>query len=176
MTDEDICGAETADGTPCQHPAGSCPHPAHSDPDVDNPQGRPEGNTLRDDPDARERLYEATELGLNVTHRASMAGVSPDTLRRALCCVETPRKPDLTVAEPCDFCAGYARAHAEGAQEVLAECRPEFRASASFGYSETERREVEADHTHDATEAYAALVGAASEADGAGEDDTATDE
>ena len=41
MTD-DICGAECTDGTPCEHPAGSCPIPSHSDTGVrEDPQGRP---------------------------------------------------------------------------------------------------------------------------------------
>jgi hypothetical protein len=29
----DVCGAECADGTPCQHPSGSCPVPDHEDTD-----------------------------------------------------------------------------------------------------------------------------------------------
>lgn len=143
MTDdtEAICGAETTDGSPCQHPAGSCPVPSHDDPTAEN-HGRP---SFKDDDEVVERLYEATELGLSVTHRASMAGVAPSTLRRALCCVDSARGGDLVADDPCDFCTGYARAHARGAQEVLAECNPEFRASASFGYTKTERREHEAE-------------------------------
>jgi hypothetical protein len=34
------------------------------------------------------------------------------------------------------------RARAKGAMEVLQECRPEFRASASFGYKKTEAQEL----------------------------------
>lgn len=38
----DICGAECADGSKCQHPAGSCPVPSHHDDSItDDPQGRP---------------------------------------------------------------------------------------------------------------------------------------
>lgn len=37
---DDVCGAECVDGSPCQHPADSCPVPSHSDPDAENPHGR----------------------------------------------------------------------------------------------------------------------------------------
>ena len=70
-----------------------------------------------------------------------MAGVSADTLRRALCCVETPRNPVLD-SDACDFCVNYAQAHANGAREVLNDCRPEFIASASYGYSKKDEVEV----------------------------------
>jgi len=136
MTD-DICGAECGDGTPCQHPAGSCPVPSHTDPDAENPHGRPSSF----DEDKKEAIYAAVGSGLRVGHVAAAAGVSARTLRRWTCCID-----DLSDAvpddDPCDFCRGYARAHADGAREVLEECRPEFRASASYGYNKTEGREV----------------------------------
>jgi hypothetical protein len=61
-----------------------------------------------------------------------------------LCCVTSPRDPALDT-NPCDFCANYAQAHANGAREVLNDCRPEFVASASYGYAKTEKREVDMD-------------------------------
>ena len=51
MTDNGICGAECVDGSACQHPAGSCPVPSHSDDSVnENPQG---SRTTFNDEDAR---------------------------------------------------------------------------------------------------------------------------
>jgi transposase-like protein len=144
MTDEDICGAETA-GTdePCQNPAGEngrCWIPTHQPgavDDVENPNGRPSALNQ----ETKEAIYAAVGSGLKVAHVAAAAGVSAQTLRRWTCCID-----DLGEAvpddDPCNFCEGYAQAHAEGAREVLEECRPEFRASASFGYNKTEGREL----------------------------------
>ncbi len=133
-----VCGAECADGTPCQHPAGSCPVPSHSDPDADN-HGRP---AAFDDEWRREVLYDAVGIGMKITHQAGIAQVSENTLRRALCCIDTPSDPVLTADEPCDFCRGYVRAHSEGAMKTLQNCKDEFIASATFGYKKTEGREV----------------------------------
>jgi len=134
---EDTCGAECVDGSECQHPAGSCPVPSHSDSDADDPQGRPSDFTN----ETKEAIYAAVGSGLKVGHIANAAGISPDTLRRWTCCIDDLGDGIVTTNDPCDFCEGYARAHADGAREVLEECRPEFRASASFGYNETQRQE-----------------------------------
>lgn len=147
----DTCGYPTgADGTPCQHPttddgdADRCWIDGHneSDVDADSQPGRPK---LLDDERKQQIIYTAVNSGLSIKHQANLAQVSPDTLRRALCCVETPREPELTTEEPCDFCEGYAQAHARGAMQVLDECRPEFRASATFGYVKEEKHQ----HTGD---------------------------
>jgi len=136
---KETCGHPTADGTPCQHPAtdgDSCWIPAHGG-DAES-HGRP---AAFDDAQTRQRVLVAVGQGLKVGHQASLAGVSPDTLRRALCCVESPRDPSLD-PDPCDFCANYAQAHANGAREILNDCRPEFVASASYGYSKKNEVEV----------------------------------
>ena len=141
---DDVCGYPTANDTPCQHPTtddgdpNRCWIPSHNDEEGDF--GRPR---LLDDERKQQIIYTAVNSGLSVEHQANLAQVSPDTLRRALCCVETPRDPTLTTEEPCDFCEGYAQAHARGAMQVLDECRPEFRASASFGYVKEENHELE---------------------------------
>ena len=140
MTD-DICGYETAGGTPCQHPPteadGRCWQ--HTDDPDSDPGGRPRAF---DDEQTRQRVLVAVGQGLKVEHQASLAGVSPNTLRRALCCVETPRNPSLD-ADPCEFCRNYAQAHANGAREILNDCRPEFVASASYGYVKEQKTELE---------------------------------
>jgi len=153
MTD-DTCGYPTAEDTPCQHPTTDDGDPdrcwvdSHNDASTDAGQGgRPRAF---DDDQTRQRVLVAVGQGLKVEHQASLAGVSPDTLRRALCCVETPSNPALE-ADACEFCANYAQAHANGAREILNDCRPEFVASASYGYVKEEKRDVdhsgEVEHT-----------------------------
>lgn len=144
MAPDDICGyTGTTTGEPCGHPAGSCPVPSHHDEDAENPHGRPSGL----DDDARDALYAAVGSGLKVDHVAAAAGISRRTLSRWTCCLKDLRTCAFDTDDPCDFCQGYARAHAQGARSVLEECRPEFRASASFGYAKRER--LEADVTAD---------------------------
>jgi len=151
----DICGYPTgADGTPCQHPTtddgdpNRCWEDSHNEGDTDSGNaGRP---AAFDDEQTRQRALVAVGQGLKVEHQASLAGVAPNTLRRALCCVETPSNPTLDT-EPCEFCRNYAQAHANGAREILNDCRPEFIASASYGYVKEEKRDVdhsgEVEHT-----------------------------
>lgn len=142
MTDDNICGStETRSGEPCQRDAGwgrdadGGPCVDHADTDAST------GRQSSLDEETKEAIYAAVGSGLKVDHVAAAAGVSAQTLRRWTCCID-----DLAEAvpddDPCKFCEGYAQAHAEGAREVLEECRPEFRASASFGYNKTEGREV----------------------------------
>jgi len=145
MTDSDTCGHPTAEDTPCQHPTTQDGDPdrcwvdAHNNAETDSGSGgRPR---LLDDPQARQRVLVAVGQGLKVGDQAALAGISPDTLRRSLCCIDTPRQPTLN-KDPCEFCANYAQAHANGAREVLQDCRPEFVASASYGYVEEEKRQL----------------------------------
>jgi len=146
---DDTCDHPTAAGGECQHPTTDDGDPdrcwvdSHNDAETTSGQGgRPR---LLDDRRKQQIIYTAVNSGLTVEHQANLAQVSPDTLRRALCCVETPRTPELTTEDPCEFCEGYAQAHARGAMQVLDECRPEFRASATFGYVKEEKHQ----HTGD---------------------------
>jgi len=154
MPDEK-CGYPTSkDGSPCQHPTTDDGDPdrcwidSHNEASTEAGQGgRPRAF---DDEQTRQRVLVAVGQGLKVEHQAALAGVSPNTLRRALCCVETPSNPELDT-DPCEFCRNYAQAHANGAREVLNDCRPEFVASASYGYVKEEKRDVdhsgEVEHT-----------------------------
>jgi len=142
MTDE-LCGYETPNG-PCQNPAtegDSCWIESHGG----HASGHGQPKKLKGDSDEQERrrqiLFAVAGDGLKVHHQASLAGVSTETLRRSLCCVENPSDPRLD-EDPCDFCGNYARARARGAREVLSDCKTEFVASASYGYTKTEKREV----------------------------------
>jgi len=104
MTD-DICGAECGDGTPCQHPAGSCPVPSHSDPDAENPHGR-KFTLGEDDHDV---ILEAARMGKSETGCARAAGVSSwAQLNRYL------------DAHP-EFRSAFERARAEGESHYIRE-------------------------------------------------------
>ena len=144
MTD-DTCGHPTIDGGECQHPTTDDGDPDRCWEDSHNNVPTDSGNAGRprafDDEQTRQRVLVAVGQGLKVEHQASLAGVSPNTLRRALCCVDTPRNPSLD-ADPCEFCRNYAQAHANGAREILNDCRPEFVASASYGYVKQQKTEL----------------------------------
>lgn len=74
MTD-DICGADCVDGSACQHPAGSCPVPSHSDPDAENPHGRDPKLTR----ERQEQLAADIEGGASITASCRRAGISKVT-------------------------------------------------------------------------------------------------
>lgn len=142
MSDE--CGYPTAKGDPCTHPTTDKGDPdrcwlqKHNSEDTGSEEGRPK---LIDE--QKERIiYTAVSSGLKVGDQASLASVSPQTLRRHACCIDNLREAEITVEDPCEFCEGYAQAHARGALQVLDDCRPEFRASASFGYVKEEKQDV----------------------------------
>jgi len=142
MTDStnSICGAECVNGSECQRPAGwgtesdIGPCKTHDGTVNDN---NPAHRERQLDAELTDAIYAAVGSGLKVGHVAAAAGVSADTLRRWTCCIDNLANP-VPTESACDFCEGYAHAHAEGAREVLDDCRPEFRASASFGYNETQ--------------------------------------
>ena len=138
---DDICGYEgTTTGEPCQHPAGSCPVPSHSDPEAENPQGR--AFTITEDD--HEAILEAARLGKSETGCARAAGVSSwAVLDRYL------------DAHP-EFRSAFVRARAQGEDRLIQDgltdpdtdsSMAKFLLSTSFGYIKTERREVDADVT-----------------------------
>ena len=82
MTD-DICGAETASGEPCQNPTtedGACWIPSHNDPDAENPQGRP--SKLTDE--RQETIVEWIRDLRDLTSAAEKAGVTYRTVKNWL--------------------------------------------------------------------------------------------
>jgi hypothetical protein len=131
---EDICGYEgTTTGQPCQHPAGSCPVPSHSDDDAENPQGRDFSLDESDHDD----ILEAAEMGKSETGCARAAGVSWPELDRYL------------DAHP-SFRSAFRRARAEGESEWIDEGRGDdgdasfakFMLASSYEYKTTEKKEV----------------------------------
>lgn len=146
MTDENICGAETAgtDG-PCQNPAGEngrCWIPSHNADtgagDAENPQGR----DFAIGEDDHEVILEAAREGKSERGCARAAGVSSwAQLNRYL------------EAHP-DFRSSFERARARGETELLEgglyddevdSSMAKFLLASSFDYKKTEKREVEAD-------------------------------
>jgi len=140
---EDICGAECTDGTPCEHPAGSCPVPSHSDQDADNPQGRDFSLSEED----HETILQAARDGKSKSGCARAAGVSHTELRRYLDAHE-------------QFRSAFRRARGRGEEKLIEgglydddvdSSMAKFLLSSSFDYTKTEKREVEMDADVDAT-------------------------
>jgi hypothetical protein len=77
MTEDDICGYEdTTTGHPCQHSAGSCPIPSHSNDDLKNPQGRNHALT----PDRHQIVVETIRNIEPLTSAAERASVDRETI------------------------------------------------------------------------------------------------
>jgi hypothetical protein len=136
MTDDDVCGAECVDGTTCQHPAGSCPVPSHSDSNAENPHGRPSKYTE----DRADAAIDAARDGASKTGCARAAGVDRATLNRWLDARD-------------GFRTAFARARGEGERRLIRdglgeEVSPQmakFLLATSYGYTKTEKREIEGD-------------------------------
>jgi len=79
MTEEEICGVSTGDGTPCQNPAGDngfCHIPSHN-PGDDNEN--PAGRDTKLSHELQERIAASLEAGVPVKHAAPMHGISEQT-------------------------------------------------------------------------------------------------
>jgi hypothetical protein len=139
---KNICGAECVDGSPCQHPADSCPVPSHADPSADNPQGR----DFAIDEDDHEDILQAAREGFSKAGCARAAGVDEKSLQRY-----------LEAGENANFRRAFMRARHKGERELLrAPLRDNpqdpvdvdgqharFLLSTSFEYVKTEKRELE---------------------------------
>lgn len=135
--DSEVCGAETADGSPCQHSAGEdgrCWLESHTTPGAENSVGRP---SKLDESD-HETILDAARKGASVNGCARAAGVSWQSLDRYLDAHE-------------DFRRTFAQARAEGEQEILDggmrdpdvdSSFAKFLLASSFDYKKTEQTEV----------------------------------
>jgi len=144
MSDDDVCGYETAAGTPCQHPTTDDGDPdrcwvsAHNDAPTES--GDP-GRKWSIDESDHDAILDAARSGLSKAGCARAAGVEQSSLHRYL------KAHD-------EFRNTFARARARG-EQVLAESglhdpdvdssMAKFLLSTSFGYVKTERKEVDAD-------------------------------
>jgi len=135
--DDDICGYETVDGTPCQNRAGDngrCWIPSHNPGGSDeNPAGCPE---LLDE--YRDEVLGAARQGKSIAGCGREAGVPESTIRGWLERHE-------------DFSRAFTRARAKGESEWIDEGRGDggdssfakFMLSASYGYQKSEKKEHE---------------------------------
>jgi hypothetical protein len=137
MTD-DVCGAETADGEPCQNPAtdgDSCWLAEHGGNADDS--GRPSKLEEYEDD-----ILEAAEEGLTFEGIARVAGIGVSTLHEWR--DEYPQ-----------FSESLNRARARAERDLIQEVDPEFVLERSYDYVKTERREVDleadVDASHDVT-------------------------
>jgi len=144
MTDDetDTCGHPTANGEPCQNPASdgdSCWLPAHGGSAESNGGAPSKFNDER-----AQDVLDAAETGVSQAGCARAAGVDEATLRDWL-------------DKHAEFARAFARARARGEQELAVDAldgevdssMARFLLKTSFGYVETERREIDADVTHD---------------------------
>lgn len=145
MSDEnDICGAECADGTPCEHPAGSCPVASHADPDAENQQGRPTEFT---DERAREAITAARD-GKSKAGCERAAGIGDGTIDSWLELNPTFEDRDGNERR---FFPAFRRARGQGEDGWIDEGRGDdgdssfakFMLASSYDYQKSEKREHE---------------------------------
>lgn len=122
---EDICGStDTADGTPCQNPAGhgteSDIGPCHLHPT----RGRPSKYTE----ERREAILEAARHGTTIEGCARAGGIHHSTL------YDWMDQYD-------EFSEAFNRARAAGEQRLIPEADPEFILERSYGYTKTQEIE-----------------------------------
>lgn len=129
MTDDDICGHPTADGSPCQNPAtdgDSCYLNEHGG-DAD-PSGRP---TKLDE--YRDKIMEAACEGMSLQGCARVAGIAEKTLH-------------TWINEYDEFASELRQARAEGELQHIRNVDDkgsQFLLERSFGYTKTEKKELE---------------------------------
>ena len=135
MPDTDICGAETASGGPCQHPAtedgdpNRCWIDAHNDTALPTQSGDPGRPSKLDDHE--EDIFAGARQGMTLEGCARLAGVPEQTLHRWI------NKHD-------DFHESLKRARAHGELQHLQsvnDAGSRFILERSFGYTKTETHE-----------------------------------
>lgn len=170
MSDDTICGADTT-GTdsPCQNPAGDngrCWIPSHQPKSETAADSDGRGRPSKYSEERAAAAIAAAETGKSKAGCARAAGVAKSTLHDWLDAGHT--------FEDEDFRNAFRRARAQGESELITgglyddetdSSMAKFLLASSFDYQKSERREVDADHTHNASEQYAQLVAAASERD-----------
>lgn len=143
MTDEDeeVCGHPTADGSPCQNPptdGDSCHLNEHGG-DGD-PSGRP--TKLEEH---RDDIMSAAREGMSLQGCARVAGIAEKTLHN-------------WINDYDEFASDLRQARAEGELQHIRNVDDkgsQFLLERSFGYTKTEKHEVDldadVDNTHDVT-------------------------
>jgi transposase-like protein len=134
MSEDDICGAPTAEDEPCQNPAtegDSCWLAEHGGDSA--PSGRP--SLLEEYEDD---ILAAAREGLTYEGIARVAGIGVSTLH------------DWREEHP-QFSEALERARSQAERDLIRDVDPEFVLERSYGYVKTEKREVDVDADVDAT-------------------------
>jgi len=142
MSDDDVCGHPTQSGDPCQHNTTEegdpdrCWVDSHNEADVPREQqpGRP--SKLEEYGDD---ILTGARQGMTLAGCARLAGIDESTLHRWI------NKYD-------EFAAELKRARAQGELQhiqTINESGSQFLLERSYGYIKREKREVDADVTHD---------------------------
>ena len=135
MTDG-TCGEPTADGTPCQRPAGFG-RDVDDGPCYDHVEERP---VLRKfTPERRERIVGAASSGAFKKHIAQMAEIKADTLNRWLEMGEADESNGLDT-DLAEFYRDWQRARGVGVLRKIQNVDDEFVLERSYGYTKTETR------------------------------------
>jgi len=145
---DDICGYPTADGSPCQNPAGEngrCWIPSHNPGDDDaNPQGR----DFKIDESDHDDILEAARMGASKAGCARAAGVDKASLLRYLDAHDQFRTAFMRARHEGErtLVKGplISDDHNKGPDGVEIDGQhARFLLSTSFDYVKTERQEVE---------------------------------
>ena len=139
-TVEETCGStDTTDGTPCKRTAGWGTDRDHG-PCKEHVDDRP---VLRKfTATRRERIIGAAMSGAFKKHIAQAAEIDRDTLDRWLDMGKEDDANDLDT-ELAEFYTAWQRARGAGAVQTLQSCSAEFIAERTYGYTKTEKRELE---------------------------------
>lgn len=146
----DVCGAECVDGSECQNPAGSCGIPSHSDPEAENPHGRP---SIFTDELAREAIDAATtRYSYAGIERA--IGVGEETLNGEGGWLDQDLTFEDADGNERNFSRALERARGDGEEELIQgglyddemdTSMAKFLLATSYGHKKTEAREVTGD-------------------------------
>ncbi|WP_255170111.1 hypothetical protein [Natrononativus amylolyticus] len=141
---ENICGEPTNSGEPCHRDAGWGTD-RDSGPCTDHTQAYRDPDKLT--PEVKSSLIGAAQEGTAKRHCAHISGITDQTLRNWLEWGQEDLENEIQ--SPCaDLFLDFQRARAAGAVRRLKGASDEFVLQASYGYTKTERQEVEMDATH----------------------------
>lgn len=142
--DTSICGYVKDNDVPCQRPAG-WGTPSELGHCKDHAEEYRVPRKLTEE--TKNQIIGAAQRGAFKKHCAMVAGITPQTLRNWLNQGEDHIQNDLETPLS-EFYLRFQRARGAGAAERLSEVSPEFVLERSYGYTKTETRKVEAEHTH----------------------------
>lgn len=139
MTDE-ICGETRKDGNECQRDAGWGVDGKNTGPCMDHRADHTHAKKLTEE--RINQICGAAQEGAFKRHCAQISGITPQTLRNWLNEGEDDVEHDRDTPFA-DLYFRFHRARGAGAVKNLDNARSEFVLERSYGYTKTEKREVE---------------------------------